>query len=117
MDVTLFVPTQPTLREHVRTLAGPSTQCRRNDFLRVPHSVNGCGVDPVHAQLERAMNRADRLFVVLLAPTEFPTGSTDRPRAKANWRNRQVGITEFLRFHNNFFKFHFSAVVREPGGG
>src|ERR1700724_3059443 len=107
MDVTLFVPTQPTLREHVGTLAGPSTQRHRHDFLRVPHSVNGCGVDPVNAQLERAMNRGDRLFVVLLAPTEFPTRAADRPGSEPYRRNRQVGITELLRLRIDFFEFRF----------
>src|SRR5882757_6887358 len=107
MDVTLFVPTQSTLGENVWTRSRPSTQRHRHDFLRVPHSVNGCGVDPVHAQLERAMNRVDRLFVVLLAPTEFPARATNRPGSEPYRRNCQVGITELLRLCINFFEFRF----------
>jgi hypothetical protein len=71
------------------------------------HSVHGCGVDPVNAKLERAMNRSDRLSVVLFAPTKFPTGSTNSPRAKADWCDEQVGVAESFRFHINPLPFVF----------
>src|SRR4029077_15146183 len=71
------------------------------------HSVNGRSVDPVNAQLERAMNRGDRSFVSLFAPTKLPTRSADSPRAKADWCDEQIGVTELLRFHINFFEFRF----------
>ncbi len=63
------------------------------------HSVNGRGVDPVNAKLERAMNRGDRSFVILLAPTKLLTRSANGPRAKADWCDEQVGVTELFCFH------------------
>src|ERR1700736_1645984 len=73
------------------------------------HSINGGGVDPVNAEVECAVDRGDRRFVVLLAPTKFPAGTTDGPGAKADWRDEQIGVTESLRFHLNLrnrFRFH-----------
>ena len=107
MDIPLFVPAQTALGENVRTRTGPIAQRGCHDFLRMAHSVNGRSVDPVNAQLERAMNRGDGSFVILFAPTKLPTRSTDSPRAKADWCDEQVGVTELLRFHINFFEFHF----------
>src|SRR5437762_2622209 len=99
MNVALFVPAQTALGENVRTWARPGAKRRRHDFLGMAHAVNGGRVDPVNAKLERAMNRADRRFVVLLAPTKLPTRPTDCPGAKADWRDGQIGVTETLRFH------------------
>src|ERR1700719_2169559 len=107
MNISLFVPAQTAFGENVGAWARPGAQRKRYDFLGMAHSVNGRGVDPVNAQFERAMNRGNRLLVVLLAPTEFPTRAADGPCAKANWRNRQVGITEPLRFHLNFLESRF----------
>src|SRR6266478_320774 len=71
MDIPLFVPAQTALGENVRTRTGPIAQRGCHDFLRMAHSVNGRGVDPVNAQLERAMNRGDGSFVILFAPTKL----------------------------------------------
>ena len=38
------------------------------------------GVDPVHAQFERAMNRRDGVVIVLMSPSEWPAGT---PMAQA----------------------------------
>src|ERR1700737_443534 len=111
MNVTLFVPAQTAFSEDVRAWARPGAERQRHNFLRMAHTINGGGVDPVNAKFERAMNRGDRLFVVLLAPTKFPTRSTNGPGPKTNGRNRQVGIPELLRFHinlRNSLGFHFS---------
>src|SRR6266481_8832136 len=113
MNVALLVPAQTAFGEDVRPWARPGAQRQRHDFLGMAHSVNGSGVDPVNAKLESAMNRVDRLFVVLLTPTEFPTRSADSPRAKADWCDEQVGVTELLRFHINLleFRFHVSGLL------
>src|SRR6266404_8542985 len=99
MNVSLFVPAQATLGKNVRPWAGPGAERERHYFLGVTHAVNSSRVDPVHAKLERAMNRGDRRFVVLFAPAKFPAGPADSPGAKADWADGQVGVTEWLRFH------------------
>src|SRR5207244_8273108 len=117
MDISLFVPTQPAFRENVRPWAGPGAQRSRHDFLGMAHSVNGRSIDPVYTKLKRAMNRGDRLRVILFAPTKLPTRSTDSPRAKADWCDEQVGVTELLRFHITFFEFRFyvsALLTRDP---
>src|SRR5438045_430129 len=55
------------------------------------------------------MNRGDRCFVVLFAPTKFPTRAADSPRAKADRSDGQVGVTEPLRFHIKS-SFHRDAI-------
>src|SRR5260370_31370305 len=97
MDVALFVPAQTALGENVRPWARPGAQRQRHDFLGMAHSVNGGGVDPVYAEVERAMNRGDRRFVVLVPPPQFPARSANCPCAKASSCNRQIGVTEFSR--------------------
>src|SRR6266550_4535822 len=113
MDIPLFVPAQTALGENVRTRTGPVAERGRHDFLGMAHSVNRRSVDPVNAQLERAMNRGDRSFVILFAPTKLPARSTDSPRAKADWCDEQVGVTELLRFHIHCFesRFHVSGLL------
>ena len=48
-----------------------------------PIPVHGGGVDPIDAQLQRAMNRGDRGFIVLFASAKFPTCPTDCPGCEA----------------------------------
>src|ERR1700716_555097 len=107
MNVSLLVPTKSAFGENVGPRSGPGPQRKGDDFLGVTHSVNGGGVDPVDPKLERTMNRGDRRFVVLLAPTKFPAGAAYGPGAETNRRDRQVRVTEALRFHFNPFKFRF----------
>jgi hypothetical protein len=113
MNVALFVPAQTAFGKNERARAGPGAQRKPYDFLGMAHAVNGGSVDPVNAKLERAMNRSDRLLVVLLAPTKFPTRSADSPRAKADWCNEQVGITEPFRFHINLSGFRIHVLSTE----
>src|SRR5207302_5218623 len=80
MDISLFVPTQPAFRENVRPWAGPGAQRSRHDFLGMAHSVNGRSIDPVYTKLKRAMNRGDRLRVILFAQ---PNSQPDPPMAQA----------------------------------
>src|SRR5437016_3347649 len=101
MDISLFVPPQTALGENVRPRARPGPQRKRHDFLGMAHSINRGGVDPVNTELERAMNRPDRLRVILLAPAKLPTRSADGPGAKADRRDEQVGVAELFCFHIN----------------
>src|SRR5437870_1965669 len=93
MNISLFVPTQTAFGENVWAWAWPGAQRKRDDFLGVAHSINGGRVDPVNAELERAMNRSDGRLVILLTPTKLPTGSTNSPGTKANWCDEQIGVT------------------------
>jgi hypothetical protein len=43
-------------------------------------TVDGGGVDPVHAQFERAMNRGDGVVIVLMSPSEWPAGTPKWPK-------------------------------------
>src|ERR1700676_3781502 len=107
MNVSLLVPTKSTFGENVWPRSRPGSQRKGDNFLRVAHSVNGGRIDPVNAKLECAMNRGYRCFIILLAPTKFPAGAADGPGAEADGRDRQVRVTEPLRFHFNPFKFRF----------
>ena len=62
-------------------------------------TVNGGGINPVHAQFERAMNGRDGLRVVLRAPPEFPIAA-DGPRTKADGRDGHIRISQNIGFHN-----------------
>src|SRR5215469_7735641 len=59
-----------------------------------------CGrVDPVDTQLQCAMDRRDRILVLLRTPGKFPASTANCPGAKADPGNRQIGIPKFSRFH------------------
>ena len=68
-----------------------------DDLLRVAEAVLGRGVDPVHAELERAVDRRDRLLVLLRAPAPFEAAAADRPGAEADTRDLHPGRTELCR--------------------
>src|SRR5437016_6278789 len=99
MNISLVVPAQARLGKNVGRWAGPAAERERHYFLGVTHAVNSGCVDPVHAKVERPMNRGTRRFVVLFAPTKSPAGPADSPGAKADRGDEQVGVTEWLRFH------------------
>src|SRR5437868_14981103 len=65
---------------------------RRHTRSKRDWSSDVCSSDLVNAKLERPMNRGDRRFVVLLAPTKFPARSADSPCPKADRsEERRVG--------------------------
>ena len=66
----------------------------RDDFFRMAEAVDGCGVDPVDAKVERAMDRGDGFVVVLGAPGEFPVAAADGPCAKADGCEVKVRVAE-----------------------
>src|SRR5215831_12655184 len=64
-------------------------------------SINRCRVDPVHAELQRPMNRRDRIVVVLRSPAELPPRTADGPCAISNRSDLQIRIAESPDLHAN----------------
>jgi hypothetical protein len=84
---------QRRLGEDVRSLRH-SLKRAADDLLGMSEPVRGRGVDPVHAQLERPVDRGERLLVVLRAPGELPATAADGPRAEADAGDVQAGGAE-----------------------
>jgi hypothetical protein len=82
--------------EHVRTVAH-ALQRPPDDRLGMAEAIGGGGVDPVDALLERAVDRSDRLIIVLRPPAELPASAADRPRAEPEPGDFQARLTELCR--------------------
>ena len=52
----------------------------------VAQAIDRCCVDPIDSDFQRPEDCANRFFVVLGAPSEFPAASPNRPRAQTNGR-------------------------------
>ena len=63
-------------------------------LFRVAQSVDGRGVDPVDAQIERAMNGGDGVVVVLRTPGVLPVAAADGPGAEADGSEMKIGVAE-----------------------
>src|SRR5438552_13244271 len=100
-DFAFLVPAQNAFRKNVGARTAPFLQRASDDFLGVAQAVNGGGVDPVDAELQRAVNCGDGIGVVLRTPGKFPATATESPSAKADARNVDVGVSQFSRFHSN----------------
>src|SRR5271165_4158730 len=72
-SLTTMLPREPSSKPITR-LAQFSTSTGDN-LLGMTQTVNGGGINPVHAQFERAMDGRDGLRVVLRGPPEFPRTS------------------------------------------
>src|SRR5206468_731144 len=71
---------QRRLREHVRAiLLGQAPQHATDDLLRVAEAVRRGRIYPIDPVLERAVDRVDRLLVILGPPTELPSTAPDLP--------------------------------------
>src|SRR5205085_11882571 len=70
-----------------------------DDLLGVAEAVLGGGVDPVDAELERAVDGGDRLVVVLLAPAPVVLRAADRPGAEADAADLEAGAAKLGRPH------------------
>jgi hypothetical protein len=81
------------LREHVRTLAlAERGESAPHHLLGVPEAVLRGRVDPVDAELERVVDRGERVLVVLRAPAPVVLGPADRPRAEAGAGDLEAGV-------------------------
>src|SRR5260370_21071374 len=89
-DFPLVVAAQDALGENKRPRAAPYLQRARDDLFGTTQAVEGGSVDPVDAQLQRAMNGGNRIGVVLRAPGKFPATSTEGPGAEADGRNLEL---------------------------
>src|SRR5439155_12719572 len=65
-----------------------------DDLLGAAEAVGSGGVDPVDAQLERPVDRRDRLLVLLRAPAELPAAAADSPRAEADAGDLETGMAQ-----------------------
>src|SRR5262249_16020144 len=61
-------------------------------------SIDRGGVNPIHAEFERAEYRRDRVRVFLPAPGELPAGAADGPGAKPYRRDMDVAVPQFPQF-------------------
>jgi hypothetical protein len=68
-----------------------------DDLLGAAEAVGGGGVDPVDAQLERPLDRGDRVAVLLRPPAELPAGAADRPSAEPDAGDLEPGRAELNR--------------------
>src|SRR2546430_10956767 len=99
MDISLLVPAKPAFCKNVRPRSRPGLKCRSYNFLRVPHPIHSGGINPTPPELKRAVYSRNRRFIVLVAPAKFPARAADGPCAEADGCDRQIGVTEALRFH------------------
>ena len=84
---------QRALGEHVRSL-GDALQRATDDLLGAAEAVGGGGVNPIDPLLERAVDRGDRLLIVLRTPAELPVPAADRPRAEADAGDLEARLAE-----------------------
>src|SRR6267143_1984357 len=99
MSLTACVPTKAAFGEYIGPWTRPGRERPRHDLFGVTEAINRGGVDPVHAQLERSVNRGDGIVIALLSPGELPAGAADCPRAEAHGSDKQIGISKLFRFH------------------
>ena len=83
-NAPFFVPAHDALGKNIGARAAPLFQGAGNYFFRMSRAVNGSRVDPVHSQLKRAMDRGNRVRVVLLAPSKVVAGATNGPSTESN---------------------------------
>src|SRR5215218_9112652 len=82
-------------REHVRTLRRIElAQGASDDFLRMAEAILRCRVDPVDAELDRVMDRRDRVLVFLGTPAPVIAAAPDRPGAEADASDLETGRSE-----------------------
>src|SRR5205085_9631809 len=91
-DLATLVPDHAALGEDVRSVTHPF-EGPRHHLLGVAQAVDRGRVNPVDACVQCRPDSSDRLPIVLDAPGEFPTRSTDRPRPKADRRNVKIRVS------------------------
>ena len=63
-------------------------------FFRMAQSVDRGCIDPVDAKVEGALDRGDRIVVVLRSPAKLPVATADGPGAKTDGGDVQVRIAK-----------------------
>jgi hypothetical protein len=86
--LALLIPFEPAFGENVRPASRPAFQRLRDNLLRMAQAIYCGGINPVYAQLERAMDRRYRFVVILFSPAELPTGAANCPGAEAYGRDK-----------------------------
>ncbi len=100
--ITVLVPDQRTLRKHVGFLSD-AFQRLGHQLLGVAQPVDGGGVDPVDAQLQRALYCSHGFFVVLGSPGGAPSAAADGPTAEADGRYVHVRLAELYGLQPSSF--------------
>jgi len=90
---TLFVPAAFALGGDQRPLT-QATQGATHDLFAMAETVNGRGVDPVDAQVQRPVDRASGLLVVLRSPTVRPVPAAHGPGAQTDGRQLKAGLAK-----------------------
>ena len=98
MDLAPVVPEHRAFGEDVRLCRG-GFEGFADYLFGVAEAVDGCGVDPVDAEIDGAVDGCDRVGVVLRSPCEGPVSATDGPCSEADRRQMQVRVSQLLRFH------------------
>ena len=96
--LTPLVPHQLALGKNIGTL-GAALQRLGNHLLGVSETVDGRGIDPVHAGVERSVNGGNRVIVILLAPAELPAAAAHRPGPDTERRNLHIAVAQLLQLH------------------
>src|SRR5882762_9749603 len=99
MSLTLRVPAESAFGEYIRSWPGPGRERASDHLFGVAQAINRRGVDPVHAQLERSMNRGHGVVVILFSPGELPARAANGPGPVAHRRDKEIGISKLFRFH------------------
>src|ERR1700761_5243492 len=62
-------------------------------------AINGRRIDPVDAEVQRLVNRRDRIVIVLRSPGKRPISAADGPRTEANRRELHIRIAKLFLLH------------------
>src|SRR6266478_3069464 len=97
----ILIPAKSAFCKNVRPLPFPLFQGLRHNLFGVPRAINRGGVNPIHSQLKSPHDRRDRVRILLAAPRELPSATTNGPRAKSHARYLQIGIAQLPRLHKH----------------
>ena len=81
-----FRPRRGALGKHIRR-AGAALDGAADNLFGMAKSIDRRGVDPVDAAVERGVDGADGVVVVLRSPGEGEASAADGPRANAERRD------------------------------
>jgi hypothetical protein len=106
-DFAIGVPDAFALGEDVR-LWGNAVECFGHHFLGMAEAVDGGGIDPVQAPIERFTDGRDGIGIVLGTPAEGPTVATHGPSANAERGERKITISKLFGLHVNRIESHMA---------